>query len=184
MAHFKKSSHTKSRKFFWTPTFAGVTLLCLALGIFSPAHAAEPTIGQTAPPLAAKELNGTAFDLSAEHGKVVIVHFWSTWCPSCHEEMAVLEKFNKEYGKRGIEIIAVSLDKPRKRDEVQAFMQAFSFPAVMLSDTSANGFGSPGSIPVTYIVDGRGILRAHLTPEDQILSMKGLEEAVKPLLTP
>ena len=45
-----------------------------------------------------------------------------------------------------------------------------------------NGFGTPEALPVTYVVDGNGIVRAKLTPEKMSVTEEGLVDVVRPLL--
>jgi peroxiredoxin len=96
--------------------------------------------------------------------------------------MGVLDSFYRKYHDRGVELIAISTDKPRIRDQVEAMMKPLAFPAALMSDTSGNGFGSPDAIPVTYIIDGKGIIRNRLTPDQQELTEKILAGSVEPLL--
>jgi peroxiredoxin len=143
---------------------------------------AEAEIGQPAPSLVAPELDGTAFDLGTLKGKIVIVHFWATWCPSCREEMGILDAFYRKNHTRGVEVIAPSVDKSRKRDEVRDVMKSVAFPATLLDDATVNDFGKPSAIPVTYIIDGKGILRARLTPDQQAITENELSDVVQPLI--
>jgi len=48
--------------------------------------------------------------------------------------------------------------------------------------TKVNGFGTPEALPVTYVVDGNGIVRAKLTPEKMSVTEEGLVDVVRPLL--
>ena len=45
-----------------------------------------------------------------------------------------------------------------------------------------NGFGSPSSLPITYVVDSDGVVRTQLTPDKTAVTAKSLDEAVLPLL--
>jgi cytochrome c biogenesis protein CcmG, thiol:disulfide interchange protein DsbE len=145
---------------------------------------ASATVGNAAPALAVSELDGQTFDLSAEHGKVVIINFWATWCPPCREEMPALDSFYRRYHSQGLDMIGVSADRPRDRSDVTKVMQSFSYPAAMLDDAKVNDFGAPDSLPMTVVVDGNGIVRAKFTPDQTTVTEKSLSEAVLPLLSP
>ena len=45
-------------------------------------------------------------------GKVVLVNFWATWCLPCREEMPLLERLRQRLGADGLEVVAVSVDRP------------------------------------------------------------------------
>ncbi len=48
--------------------------------------------------------------ISADKGRVVLVNFWATWCGLCVTEYPNLVKLDRIYRKKGLVIIAVSLD--------------------------------------------------------------------------
>jgi cytochrome c biogenesis protein CcmG, thiol:disulfide interchange protein DsbE len=155
--------------------------LAVALTWQSPHAATE--VGDVAPPLVAAKLDGSTFDLGTLRGKTVIVNFWATWCVPCRSEMPVFDTFYRHYHGQGLEMIAVSADRSRDRDDVIKVMQAFSYPAAMLKDAKVNGFGAPRILPVTYVVDSTGVVRAKLVPESESgVSEKVLADAVLPLL--
>lgn len=146
------------------------------------AHA-DAELGQPAPALVVEELSGNTFDLAAQHGKVTIVNFWATWCASCREEMPALDAFYRRYRSQGLEMIGLSADRPHERSEVTKVMQAFSYPAAMLDDAKSDDFGDPTALPVTYVVDENGVVRAKFAPDGKPLTEQSLAEAVLPLLT-
>ncbi len=161
----------------WAAGAGVATLICVAALAF-----ASATVGQAAPALVVPELDGQAFDLSAQRGKVVIVHFWATWCPPCRKEMPALDAFYRSYRSRGLEIIGLSVNRARDRADVRRFMLPFSFPAAILDDATVDGFGEPNAVPVSFVIDANGIVRARLTPEETPLTEKALSDAVLPLL--
>lgn len=163
--------------------FTSFLLITGFLALFSTAPAiASVEVGQNAPPLVTKKLDGTDFDLSQLKDKVVIVHFWATWCASCKEEMPVLDAYYRKHHGEGLQIIAISSDTARHRDDVEAEMKKYTFPAALLSDVETSGFGRPNAIPLTYIVDKNGITRGILSPEKATLSDKILDTVVQPIL--
>ena len=139
-------------------------------------------VGQVAPALVVQELGGQNFDLAALRGKVVIVNFWATWCPPCRGEMPTLDSFYRRYHGEGLEMIGLSADRPHDRSDVQKVMQSFSYPAAMLDDAKVNDFGTPSALPKTIVIDGYGIVRAELTPDQTAVTEKSLSAAVLPLL--
>jgi cytochrome c biogenesis protein CcmG, thiol:disulfide interchange protein DsbE len=146
-----------------------------------PADAA-PGSGQPAPRLVVPEIDGARFDLAALRGKVVIINFWATWCPPCRQEMPALDAFYSRFRARGVELIGISVDHGRDRKSVAKAAQEVHYPVAMLADAETNGFGRPGALPVTYIVDQAGNLRSVMTPDTSAVSESALERIVTPLL--
>ena len=141
------------------------------------------SVGQAAPALVVEELNGHTFDLAAERGKVTIVNFWATWCPPSRKEMPALDTFYKRYHAQGLEMIGLSADRLHDRSEVAKIMASFSYPAAMLKDAKTDGFDEPTALPMTYVVDKNGIVRAKLVPDDKPLTEQTLTAVVMPLLS-
>ena len=116
--------------------------------------------GSTAPDFALPALNGTYVSLSDQKGKVVLVHFWATWCPPCVEEMPDLERLYQEFRGPDFEVLAISVDEEGP-GKVRAFMQKnrLSFPALM--DPGRSVASSYGTLkyPETFIVDRSGVVR-------------------------
>ncbi len=161
-----------------------VVLLTAALvagpAVLAPLAAAEPD----KPALSLTTLAGEDFDLGRQRGQVVVVHFWATWCPPCIEEMPELQSFFEHYRERGVEVIAVSQDRTRDIDEVHHMMHhmKMSYPVAMAHTASRNTFGEQATLPVTYVIDAQGVLRAELRPKTSPVSEAALAKIVDPLL--
>jgi peroxiredoxin len=142
----------------------------------------DAIVGQAAPALVTSTLDGKSFDLSTLKDKVVVIHFWATWCAPCQEEMPALEAVWRHDHGKGLEVLAISADRPRARGDVDQVMHIFTFPVALLTNLSKNGFGIPTAIPVTYIIDKTGNVATILTPETTPLTEQSLSDVVKPLL--
>lgn len=143
---------------------------------------AAPAVGEPAPALIATEIDSTGFDLAAFRGKVVIVNFWATWCPPCREEMPAIDAFYARFHARGVAVVGISVDRSRDRDDVIKVAQTVHYPVAILADAKTNDFGKPAVLPVTYVVDAAGIVRAVMTPDKVPVTEDALERAVTPLL--
>lgn len=158
-----------------------ILLLVLLWCICSSAQAAELQIGKSSPALIVQETDGGSFDLNQQRGKIVLVHFWATWCPDCREEMLVLDAFYRHHGDK-VEVMALSIDPPRALGKVKEIMQPFAYKAAMIGNVRVNDFGTPDVLPVTYVIDAEGILREVVIPAVRPLTEQDFDAAVLPLL--
>jgi thiol-disulfide isomerase/thioredoxin len=128
--------------------------------------------------------------LAALKGKVVVLNMWATWCGPCVSEFPDLVKLDQLYRKRGVTVIALSVDDPpTARQAVSQFAarQRATFPIYTLKPTADTGTivrvfdrNWTGAIPMTYVFDRSGRLQTRFTGAR---SLEGFEMAVKPLLT-
>ena len=161
---------------------AAALFLTLSLLLLPQRGARASEVGQPAPALVIPLLDGQPFDLAAQRGKVVIVNFWATWCAPCREEMPALDAFYRRHRSEGIEMIGLSVDRERDRDAVRAAMRSFAYPAALVGDARTNDFPRPKLLPITYIVDAAGMLRAKMTPGQIAVTEQSLTATVLPLL--
>jgi thiol-disulfide isomerase/thioredoxin len=54
---------------------------------------------------------GYAKLIAAQHGKVVLVDFWATWCKPCRAQTPVLATLAEKLRGRGFELITISTDE-------------------------------------------------------------------------
>jgi cytochrome c biogenesis protein CcmG, thiol:disulfide interchange protein DsbE len=153
------------------------------LVLSGPARAAAPTVGQPAPQLVVPQLDGHEFDLAKLRGKVVLVNVWATWCSPCRSEMPTLNAFYRRYHAHGLDLLGLSIDEAPDAASVRQVMRQFSYPGALASAARVNGFGEPIAVPITYVIDAQGVLRAQLQAEGPAgVSRQALEQAVLPLL--
>ena len=158
-------------------TFLFLTIL--AFVSFCPPALAALAVGDPAPALITTQFDDKTFNLAAKKGRVVIVNFWAGWCPPCQAELPMLRSFYRHHRAQGLDIIVISLDHLRNRESVKMFMFENFLPAAMLAETQTNGFGEPSLLPLTYVIDAKGIIRA---VEKEPVTIDSLSRIVLPLL--
>jgi cytochrome c biogenesis protein CcmG/thiol:disulfide interchange protein DsbE len=90
-------------------------------------------------------------------GRPVLINIWATWCYPCREEMPSMNALYKDYGVKGLAMVAIAMDAGGK-PVVAPFLQAYGFTFPVLLDPQ-NMVGTqlqvPG-IPTSYLLDKRG----------------------------
>ncbi len=116
--------------------------------------------GEPAPEFSLPSLDGGTVDLASYRGKVVMVHFWATWCPPCVEEIPTLDRLARRFAGTDFRLLAVSVDEGGA-DAVRAFLKRNELSLQVLLDPDRGTAARYGTFkfPETYIVDRRGILR-------------------------
>ena len=157
------------------PRGAAVLLFLIA---WSSSVQATPQIDAAAPALVLSEPGGRSFDLSKLRGRVVLVNYWATWCAPCKKEMPILDSFYRRYHERGLEIIGISADRPQDFAKMRKMSNSLAYPTATINQITDNGFGPPEGFPLTYVVDGNGVIR------DKFIDVREqlLRDVVLPLL--
>jgi len=141
--------------------FAGAALLLL---VSRDGHRRRiPRTGEPAPQFRLQSLDGGAVGLADLRGKVILVHFWATWCPPCVEELPVLERFYRSLEGMDVELLAISVDEGGP-EAVREFMtrNRLSLPVFLDPDKTVAASYGTFKFPETYVVDRKGIIRRKL----------------------
>jgi peroxiredoxin len=62
----------------------------------------------------AVSMNGQTIELSSLKGKVVVISFWTTRCPICHEEIPKLNNLAARYKNRNVVFLGLTTDNEAK----------------------------------------------------------------------
>ncbi len=109
-----------------------------------------------APDFTLADLNGRGIRLGSLKGKVVFLNFWATWCPPCIQEMPTMEKLHREFGSKGLVILAVNFRE--SPEQVKAFLKEHQLTFTTLLDPKGKVFElyQAWSLPTTTIVNKKG----------------------------
>jgi cytochrome c biogenesis protein CcmG/thiol:disulfide interchange protein DsbE len=126
----------------------------------SASGASHPLIGNTAPTFALDSVNGKGkVSIAGLNGKVVIVDFWATWCEPCKKSFPKLQDLNVKYKTSGLQIIGMSEDDDKGGIKDFGSTYGAEFPLVWDDNKGVAGKWNPGSMPATFIVDRKGVVR-------------------------
>jgi peroxiredoxin len=105
-------------------------------------------------------LDGKQIVLADLKGKMVLVNFWATSCPSCVAEMPKLADTYRQYQARGFEVVAVAMPYDPPGNVVNyARENALPFPVALDMDGSlARQFGDVDVTPTAWIIDRQGLV--------------------------
>ena len=117
-------------------------------------------VGDEAPNFTLRDLTGNVMSLSQLRGKVVLLNFWATWCGPCRIEMPAMEQLYRTLSRKEFEILAVSTD-PQGAAVTRPFQRemGFTFPILHDSEYRVGLAYGARTIPITFMVDRRGIVR-------------------------
>lgn len=105
---------------------------------------------------------GRVVDLAEMRGKVVLVSFWGTQCPSCVAEIPHLKKLYREERDQGFEIVGICVypDNPEVLESIREFK--LPWPNYVDSKGWSNEFAVACGVVVTpthWLVDRKGLVR-------------------------
>ncbi|MQF82903.1 TlpA family protein disulfide reductase [SAR202 cluster bacterium AD-802-E10_MRT_200m] len=89
--------------------------------------------------------SGETLRLSDLRGRLVVLDFWSSWCPPCKAEATILAKTYERFRDRGVEFVGVTIWD--SEGEALAFIRKYDIKY-------PNGLDSDGRIAIDYGVRG------------------------------
>ena len=134
-------------------------------------------------------LEGDWVNLESYKGKVLLINFWTTWCPGCRDEMPELMRLQNQFGTKGLQVVAIAIDDEGE-ESVKDFVQneqfpvdgassKINFPVLLGHDELARKLGFEGGLPASVLVNRDGkevkIIRGPA-------KAKELSPLIKPLL--
>ena len=148
-------------------------LFPIAAGARAPAFEARPVMEPVLPAandttFAARPVDGAAKTLASYRGDVVLLNIWATWCPPCRAEMPSLERLHREFARRGLRIVAVSVDEPGTTAAIRAFAKEYGLTFEILHDETKKiqrDFRTTG-VPETFVIARDGVIRKKVIGAD------------------
>jgi thiol-disulfide isomerase/thioredoxin len=126
MNHNRKTSDHSWRKLFTGHFQRWFLLPVLVVALFLPPGLptadAALKIGDAFPKTAVSDRQGKPVALPDDFkGKVVLIHFWATWCPFCIKEIRALESIYGLYREKGL--VPFSVNVGEDNQTIAAFLK-------------------------------------------------------------
>ena len=121
----------------------------------------NPREGFFAPDFTLDTLQGEQVKLSDLRGKVIVVNFWTTWCPPCRGDTPPLERSYEAYKDLDVVILGVNLTDQDSLKEVESFVQEFglTYPILLDRDGAVGLLYQLSGLPTTFFINREGIIR-------------------------
>jgi len=145
-----------------------ISVACLIINGSSVAAFKNVKEGEDAPKFNLKEVDSeNSISLESYFGKnkAVLITFWATWSPRSQKELDDLNKFMKEFKDKGLEVIAVNVEKEEPTAEELAEMKKIKETLKpeykLLLDAALETFYEYGvvAVPSTVLIDSSGAIK-------------------------
>ena len=135
------------------------------------------------------DLDGMKRSMRQSRGRVLVVHFWATWCLPCLDELPIISKFAGDMKPRGLDVLSLSLDNPEtgapRVRQVLANQAPNLAPLIVKVDDPdqfINAFDRrwEGTIPALFAFDPAGQLRrSHIGEANRAELQKLVDDLLK-----
>jgi len=150
-------------------------LILLALCALLFAQSGGVKVGENAPEISAKNLEGKSVNLSAFTGKAIVIRFWEKGCHHCMMEMPKLQALQSEYKD---DLAVVGINSYNSQEEIKAFREEYGITFEVLKDDldiTAKRYGVV-VVPTMFIIDKEGKVK------DKIFGMSSWEKSKEKIL--
>jgi thiol-disulfide isomerase/thioredoxin len=167
-SHPRGFSHHLQRKFVLLSVLAAL----LVSASLTAAPLPDPLLRKPAPTFIRNDIAGHPIDLTSYRGHVILLTFWATWCAPCRVEMPRFIAWQNQYGPRGFQVIAISMDDDPAPVLALDRKLPFNFPVLMGDEDLGTLYGGILGLPIAYLIDRNGIVRARFKGNINLHSME------------
>ena len=117
-------------------------------------------IGQRAAPFKLLSVEGKEIELeSFAEGRVTLLVFGTTWCPSCRHEVPILKEYYDELKDDGLKVLGIDVQESKKK--VSSFVEKnrINYPVALDSNADVARLYQVVGIPLNIVLDKKGVIR-------------------------
>jgi peroxiredoxin len=102
-------------------------------------------------------VQGSQEALANYRGKVVLLHFFASWCSECAAEIPTLRNLNNAFKGSDFQIVGVAIDDDPF--DAQSFVRqhGIPFPVILDAQGDLKNYFSIKDLPVTLFLDRKGV---------------------------
>ena len=157
-----------------------ILLFLIGIFLFVGCSATVESAEEKASNFSLQDINNRTVRLSDYENKVIILNFFTMWCPPCRIEIPDFVELVNDYGDKNLVIIGISLDGGDVKT-LRDFTKKFNinYPILIGDRLVSNTYGPVHSIPTTFIIDKKGNIVQKIIGSRSKLQF---EKIIKPLL--
>jgi peroxiredoxin/Flp pilus assembly protein TadD len=121
---------------------------------------------EVAPDFEVTTLQGEELVLKQMAGKIVVLDFWATWCPSCRESVGELKELTRKY--RSDKVVVISISANEDEAAWRDFIAKKKMEWAQYRDADSKVRKSFGihAFPTYLVIDGDGIIKQRIVGMD------------------
>ena len=135
----------------------------------------------SAPEFSLPDLTGQTRTLLAIHGKPVLLNFWTTESPGCHEDLKTFNQLHRRWAAHGLQLLTINANDPAHLENVRTLARnsKLSFPILQGSDEVSGVYNilyrylfdrhRDISLPTSFLIDDKGnivkVYQGRLNPD-------------------
>ena len=123
-----------------------------------PTAAPGASVGEELPDFSVECLDGSMFRLEEQHGKVVVINLWATWCTPCVQELPNFDRLQRE---RPEDAAVLAIHTPPVTADVGDYLSAYSYEIPFAVDEDgalSAALNASTVLPQTIILDPDGVV--------------------------
>lgn len=120
----------------------------------------HPTRTDPAPDFTVTAVDGSRIRLADYRGKILLLHFYGTWCAPCEFEMPELVRLRQAFPEEQLAMLGVAVNETQGERAVREWMAKFkiTYPQALATADIASAYWIQG-VPITYLIDAQGRIR-------------------------
>ena len=127
------------------------------------------------------DTQGNPIAVAQLQGKWVVINYWATWCESCTQEIAELNRFYQHNQDKNIVLYGVSYDHMPRQDLQNAMKRLhILYPVVLEDPAKIWALGEVEALPVTFIIGPDGEVAKKIlgksTEKSLLTTIRGLQK--------